>query len=71
MILTTQTWLGQDYPAPLEHLLPDLPDLRSVVVKDAQGGDGRLFFSLGEVVARGDTQRRGGARLLPGQDRGL
>ena len=58
MVLTTQSWLGQDYPALLERLLPDLPDLRAVVVRDAKGGDGQMFFSLDEVMARGDALRK-------------
>lgn len=55
VVLTTQSWLGQDYPALLERLRPDLPDLRAVVVQGADGGDGRLFHSLDEVMDRGDV----------------
>jgi acyl-CoA synthetase (AMP-forming)/AMP-acid ligase II len=57
-VLTTQSWLGQDYPALLARLLPDLPDLRTVVVEGAVGGDGRLFFSLDEVMEMGASLRR-------------
>jgi acyl-CoA synthetase (AMP-forming)/AMP-acid ligase II len=56
-ILTTRSWLGQDYPALISRLLPDLPDLRAVVVEGAEGGDGRLFYALDEVLARGDSLR--------------
>ncbi len=58
VVLTTQSWLGQDYPALLERLLPDLPDLRAVVVRDAKGGDGQMFFPLDEVMARGEGLRK-------------
>lgn len=58
VVLTTQSWLGQDYPALLERLLPDLPDLRAVVVRDAKGADGRMFFSQDEVMSRGQELRK-------------
>ena len=58
VVLTTQSWLGQDYPALLARLLPDLPDLRAVVVQGAEGGDGRLFYSLDEVLAQGGSLRQ-------------
>jgi acyl-CoA synthetase (AMP-forming)/AMP-acid ligase II len=58
VVLTTQSWLGQDYPALLERLLPELPDLRTVVVRGAKEGDGRMFFPLHEVMARGNHLRK-------------
>ena len=58
MVLTTKSWMGQDYPALLERLLPDLPDLQAVIVQGAKAGDGSLFYSLDEVMARGDSLRR-------------
>ncbi|MGD9146116.1 MAG: AMP-binding protein [Anaerolineae bacterium] len=57
-VITTQSWLGQDYPALMARLLPDLPDLRAVIVRDAEGSDGDMFFSLDEVLARGDPLRQ-------------
>jgi fatty-acyl-CoA synthase len=53
VVLTTKSWLGQDFPALLARLQPDLPDLRTVVVQGAEGGDGGLFSSLDEVMALG------------------
>jgi acyl-coenzyme A synthetase/AMP-(fatty) acid ligase len=58
VVLTTQSWLGQDYPALLARLLPDLPNLQAVVVKNAQGKDGEMFLSLDEVLAQGTSLRK-------------
>ncbi|MBN1660177.1 MAG: AMP-binding protein [Anaerolineae bacterium] len=56
-VLTTRRWRGHDYPAMLAALLPDLPDLRAVVVHGGEG-DGHTFFSLDEVMAVGKPLRR-------------
>lgn len=57
-VLTPQRWFGQDFPALLARLRPELPDLRAVVVQGGEGGDGRLFYSLDEVLAQGGSLRR-------------
>jgi len=57
-ILTTQRWYGHDYPALLARLLPDLPNLRAVVVQGAGGGDGRVFFPLEQVMRSGRPLHR-------------
>jgi fatty-acyl-CoA synthase len=57
-VLTTQSWLGQDYPALLARLLPDLPELQAVVVQGAEGGDGHRFYSLEEVMGQGTSLQR-------------
>jgi fatty-acyl-CoA synthase len=57
-VLTTQSWMGQDYPALLERLLPDLPHLQAVIVRGAKEGDGKLFHSLDQVMARGDSLKK-------------
>ncbi len=57
-MLTTRRWYGHDHPATLARLLPDLPELRAVVVQGADGGDGYRFFPLEEVMAAGRPLRR-------------
>ncbi|MBN1956212.1 MAG: acyl--CoA ligase [Anaerolineae bacterium] len=49
-VLTTRRWYGHDHPATLARLLPELPDLRAVVVQGAESGSARPFFSLDEVL---------------------
>ena len=54
-VITTQRWFGHDYPAMLESILPDLPDLEWVIIVDSgwSGGGGRngvRFLSLDEVL---------------------
>jgi fatty-acyl-CoA synthase len=51
VVITTRDWYGQDHPATLARLLPDLPDLRHVVVCDADDGDGRVFLPMAEVMS--------------------
>lgn len=58
-VITTRRWYGQDYPALLARLLPDLPDLRAVLVQDADHVDGQVFFSLEQVMACGIVRRPG------------
>jgi fatty-acyl-CoA synthase len=50
-VVTTQRYYGQDYPAMLARLRPELPDLRTVIVVDATQGDGQLFYTLEQVLA--------------------
>ncbi len=50
-VVTTRRWLGQDYPAMLARLLPQLPNLRTILVDDTAEGDGRTFYPLREVLA--------------------
>jgi len=56
--LTTQNWYGQNHPATLARLLPDLPGLRYVLVRDASDGDGHPFLPLKEVMSLGKPLRR-------------
>jgi fatty-acyl-CoA synthase len=64
VVITTQSWYGQHYPEMLARLLPDLPDLQAVVVRGVDGGDGRMFLALNEVMAAERPPRR--ARLSSG-----
>jgi acyl-CoA synthetase (AMP-forming)/AMP-acid ligase II len=56
-VLTARRWYGHDYPATLARLMPDLPDLRTVVVQGAEGSDGAMndhgsiFLTLDQVLA--------------------
>jgi len=52
-VVTAQRFFGQDYPAMLERLRPELPDLRTVIVVNATQGDGQLFYALDELLAWG------------------
>lgn len=63
VVITTQSWYGHDYPAMLARLRTDLPDLHTIVVQGADGGEGRTFFSLAEVMAFGKPLRR--AKISP------
>ena len=58
VVIITQNWYGQDHAATLAHLLPDLPDLRYVVVHDASDGDGQTFLPLQDVISLGKPLRR-------------
>jgi fatty-acyl-CoA synthase len=51
VVITTRNWYGQDHPATLARLLPDLPDLRHVIVRDATDGDGETFLPLKDVMS--------------------
>lgn len=57
VVITTQIWYGQRYPEILARLLPDLPDLRYIIVRDASEGDGRTFLPLAAVLASGKSLR--------------
>lgn len=63
VVITTRSWYGQNYPALLARLLPDLPDLQAIVVRRADSGDGRTFFTLDEVMATERPLRQ--AKLSP------
>jgi acyl-CoA synthetase (AMP-forming)/AMP-acid ligase II len=58
VIVTTQTWYGQDFPALITRLLPDLPDLRAVLVRGLPEGDGRLFHPLETILNQNTPARR-------------
>jgi len=58
VVITLQDWYGQDYPAMLARLLPDLPNLRYVVVCEANAGDGQTFLPWKDVLAPGQPWRR-------------
>ena len=58
VVITTRNWYGQDYPRMLANLLPDLPDLDYVLVRDASDGDGRAFLPLSQVMSPGKPLRR-------------
>jgi len=63
VVVTTQRWYGQDYPAILTRLLPGLPDLRHVIVRDARdggtlAGGGPVFLPLQDVMACSQPLRR-------------
>ncbi len=57
-VITTRSWGGHDYVAMLDRLRPDLPELRHVIVREGDGGDGRTLFSLAEVMALSRRWRR-------------
>ena len=53
VVIVTRNWLGQNHPAIMARLLPALPLLRHVLVRDAQDGDDGVFRPLAEVMAPG------------------
>ena len=57
-VITTRSWYGQDYPAMLARLLPGLPYLRHVIVRDAGDGDGQTFLPLKDVMSLGGSLRQ-------------
>jgi acyl-CoA synthetase (AMP-forming)/AMP-acid ligase II len=57
-VITTRSWYGQDFPAMLARLRPDLPHLRAVIVQDAADADSRTTFALEQVMAPGRPPRR-------------
>ena len=61
VVITTRNWYGQDYPALLARLLPDLPALRYILVRDATDGDGRVVLPLNNVMSPGKSLQ--GARF--------
>lgn len=58
IIITTENWYGQDHPATLARLLPELPDLRYVIVCDGSDGDGRTFLPMKDVMSLSKPLRR-------------
>ena len=58
VVITTRNWYGQDYPTMLAHLLPELPDLCYVLVREVSDGDGRAFLPLNQVMSPGKPLRR-------------
>lgn len=58
VVIATQNWYGQDHPTTLARLLPDLPDLRYIIVRDASDGDGQTFLPLKDVMSLGQSLRR-------------
>lgn len=58
VVVTIRNWYGKDYPSLLAQLLPDLPNLRHIIVRDAEDGDGRTFLPFKEVIAPRNPLRR-------------
>lgn len=58
VVITAQNWYGQDHAATLARLLPDLPNLRHVIVRDASDGDGQTFLSMKDVMSLSKHLRR-------------
>lgn len=58
VVITTQSWYGQDYPKMLARLLPELPDLCYILVRELKDGDGRAFLPLSQVMSPGKPLRR-------------
>ncbi len=52
VVVTCQRLYGRDFPAMLERMLPELPDLRLVVVVNAAQADGPVFFGMEPLLAR-------------------
>ncbi len=65
VVIATARRYGQDIVALLTRLLPDLPTVQAVVIEGADGGDGRMFWSLDEVLTAGQPLRR--VPLAPGE----
>ena len=57
-VITIRNWYGQNHQALLARLLPHLPDLRTVIVLDADDGDGQTFLPLREVMSLTQSPRR-------------
>ncbi len=58
VVITTGKWYGRDYAAMLARLLPDLPDLRHVIVHGASESNGRTVRPLSGVTSPGKSLRR-------------
>jgi fatty-acyl-CoA synthase len=58
VVVTLQNWQGQDYPATLARLLPDLPELRHIVICDARDGNSPTFLAMKDLLSRGRPLRR-------------
>ena len=52
-VVIPERFFGQDYPALLGRLRSELPDLSTVVVTNSVQGDGKFFFGMDEILARG------------------
>ena len=55
VVITTRNWYGLDHPARLARLLPDLPTLRHILVRDVTDGDGRTILPLNDVMSLGKS----------------
>jgi fatty-acyl-CoA synthase len=69
-VITTQRWFGHDYPAMLESILTDLPDLEWIIVAGAGEAvkvesTGVHFLPLEEVLALGSGRSRGRFSISP------
>lgn len=53
VVIVPRRWYGRDYPALLARLLPDLPNLRYVLIRDATDGDSCIFRPLAAVMPEG------------------
>ena len=51
VVIIAENWYGQNHASTLERLLPELPDLRYVVVRDATEGNGTTLLPMKDVVA--------------------
>lgn len=56
-VIVPQRWYSRDYPSLLARLLPDLPNLRYVLIRGATEGDGQVFWPLQAVIAPGSSLR--------------
>jgi acyl-CoA synthetase (AMP-forming)/AMP-acid ligase II len=55
VVIAAQNWYSQDHPATLARLLPELPDLRRVIVCGTSDGDGETFLPLRDVMSMGKS----------------
>ena len=58
VVLTTQSWHGQDFPTLLSQMLPELPDLRAIVVQGGAGADAANTYALEDIMTRGAVLRQ-------------
>jgi fatty-acyl-CoA synthase len=49
-VITTQRWYGQDFPQMLRRLMPELPELRHILVLNGEVCDGQTFIDLDEAL---------------------
>ena len=57
VVLVAENWYGQNHASMLERLLPELPDLRYVVVCDASEGNGSTLLPMSDVMSAGGAPR--------------
>jgi fatty-acyl-CoA synthase/long-chain acyl-CoA synthetase len=65
IVITQKEWFGQNYPAMLARILPDLPELKSVIVCDAEPdeisrfarNDNAIFLPYARVAISGRAPR--------------